>query len=437
MVEKTEEETIDSSQPLRVLILEDSPNDAKLAVRTLQRGRYEVQFDVTDSAEVFRERLEKADYDVILADFNLRGWTAFEALEILKQSGKDIPLIVSTGSLGDEAAAECIKQGAADFILKDRPARLPAAVKRALEERQLRAERKRAEEALNEERNLFLTLMDNLPDVIYFKDRESRFTRVNQAQLKQFGLSEPAQAVGKTDFDFYAAEHAKEAYDDEQEIMRTGQPIVGKEEKETWADGHITWVSTTKMPLRDFLGNVTGTFGISRDITERKQAEEALRRSEACLAVGESLTHTGSWSWDIASGELFWSQEAYRIFGFDPAKDRASFKDTFLARIHPEDRARVEAGLQNPSVEDSVEYRIVLPDGSIRFIHDIAYPVTDAAGNTVQRFGVASDVTERKWPKALHGARKNTARSSPISRMLSGLWMRISTLFSSVRTSKG
>ena len=144
-------------------------------------------------------------------------------------------------------------------------------------------DRKRAEEALNEERHLLHTLMDNLPDVIYFKDRESHFTRINKAHAKQFGLSDPAQAVGKTDFDFFTAEHAQQAYDDEREIIRTGQPIVGQEEKETWADGHVTWVSTTKMPLRDANGNVTGTFGVSRDITERKRAEERLQEYEKAM----------------------------------------------------------------------------------------------------------------------------------------------------------
>ncbi|MFZ0964579.1 MAG: PAS domain S-box protein, partial [Terriglobia bacterium] len=137
-------------------------------------------------------------------------------------------------------------------------------------------ERKRAEEALIEERHLLDTMMDNLPDVIYFKDRESRFTRINRAHAKQFGLSDPAQAAGKTDFDFFTAEHAQPAYADEQEIIRTGQPMVGKEEKETWPDGRVTWVSTTKMPLRDAHGNILGTFGVSRDITDRKRAETQL-----------------------------------------------------------------------------------------------------------------------------------------------------------------
>ena len=132
----------------RVLILEDDKGDAKLMVAVLENGGWKVQCTVLDGPESFQEHLEIAEYDVILTDFHLGIWTALDALEILKRSGKDIPLIIVTGNLGDEAAAECIKQGAADIVLKDRPERLPQAVQRALEDKRLRTEKKRAFETI-------------------------------------------------------------------------------------------------------------------------------------------------------------------------------------------------------------------------------------------------------------------------------------------------
>ena len=131
-----------------------------------------------------------------------------------------------------------------------------------------------------QERCLLHSLMDNLPDNIYFKDAASRFVRINKALTTCFGLSDPAQAIGKTDFDFFTEEHAQSAYADEQEIARSGQPMVGKEEKETWLDGRVRWVSTTKMPFRDKDGKIIGTFGVAREITTLKLAEGALRESE-------------------------------------------------------------------------------------------------------------------------------------------------------------
>jgi two-component system sensor histidine kinase/response regulator len=141
-------------------------------------------------------------------------------------------------------------------------------------------ERHHTESALVREHYFMSTLMDNLPDLIYFKDRESRFIRVNRSMLLRAGFNDQSEMIGKTDKDLYADEHADAALTDEQTIIATGKPIVGIEEKETWPDGHDTWVSTSKMPLRDAGGNVIGTFGLSRDITERKRVECELRESK-------------------------------------------------------------------------------------------------------------------------------------------------------------
>jgi diguanylate cyclase (GGDEF)-like protein/PAS domain S-box-containing protein len=130
---------------------------------------------------------------------------------------------------------------------------------------------------LEDEIFLLETLMDNVPDGIYFKDRESRFTRINQCQAVRLGVASPAHAIGRNDFDFFTDEHASQALRDEQEIISTGRPLVNVEEKETLTTGEVRWVSTTKLPLRDRQGNIVGTCGISRDITERKQVEEQLQ----------------------------------------------------------------------------------------------------------------------------------------------------------------
>ncbi|RPI27837.1 MAG: PAS domain S-box protein [Acidobacteria bacterium] len=134
-------------------------------------------------------------------------------------------------------------------------------------------------------------LMNNTPDNIYFKDADSRFLRINRSQASWLGLELPEEAVGKSDFDFFSEEHAWQAFGDEQEVIRTGQPIVGKEEKETWHDGRTTWVSTTKVPLENESGAIIGTLGISRNITEHKQLEEELGRTYELLETIFSSIH--------------------------------------------------------------------------------------------------------------------------------------------------
>jgi PAS domain S-box-containing protein len=154
------------------------------------------------------------------------------------------------------------------------------------------SKRREAEEALAKEQSLVETLMDAIPDHIYFKDRESRFIRVNKAMAAIFKLKDPADAIGKTDFDFFLPEHARQAFEDEQQIIRSGEPLIGREEKETWPDGSVTWVSTTKLPLRDTSGVIIGTFGISRDITDRKLAEQALAlKTQELVRSNSELEH--------------------------------------------------------------------------------------------------------------------------------------------------
>lgn len=132
-------------------------------------------------------------------------------------------------------------------------------------------------EQLHQEHHLLHTLMDTIPDSIYFKDTKSRFIRASRALAEKFGISDPDALIGKTDFDLFTDEHAKQAFTDEQRILETGIPEIDIIEKETWNDNRITWVSTTKMPLQDDEGATIGTFGVSRDITSRKEMEDALK----------------------------------------------------------------------------------------------------------------------------------------------------------------
>jgi len=148
--------------------------------------------------------------------------------------------------------------------------------------------------ALSQANSLLQMMLDHMPDQIYFKDAQSRFIRNSRSQAKALGLSDPAEAVGKSDFDFFP--HAQLSYEKEQEIMRSGKPLVDEEERVVWPDGRETWVSTTKIPLPDQSGQIIGTFGISRDITERKRAEVELQKAKLELEATNQELEAFSYS---------------------------------------------------------------------------------------------------------------------------------------------
>jgi len=134
-------------------------------------------------------------------------------------------------------------------------------------------ERKRAEAELANERDLLRALLNSSTDAIYFKDRQSRFLRCSAAMAPLFNLGSADELTGKSDFDFQGEEHARKAFEDEQEIMLTGQPVIDKTEKEAWPDGRVTWALTSKMPFYNRQGEIIGTLGISKNITPIKEAE--------------------------------------------------------------------------------------------------------------------------------------------------------------------
>ncbi len=180
----------------------------------------------------------------------------------------------------------------------------------------LSIERKGAAEAVAFERYLLNSLMESTPDSIYFKDVEGKYTRINRTLADAVGLADPAEAVGKSDFDFFSASLAHRYMTSGQEMLRTGIPILFKEEREVWPDGHETWVLTSKMPLRDAQGDITGTFGVSHEITARKSAEESLRESEERYRVLTETARAVIVAIDEKSNVLFVNHSVEDIFGY-------------------------------------------------------------------------------------------------------------------------
>jgi PAS domain S-box-containing protein len=257
--------------------------------------------------------------------------------------------------------------------------------------------RKQAEEALHWEQTLTATLMDNLPDAVYFKDAASRFIRVNRAHSRKFGLSDPAQLAGKSDAEFFSGEHAQQALADEREIIRTGQPLLNVEEKETWMDGTVSWVLTSKLPLRDAAGRVIGTCGISLDITERKQAEETIAHERQLLRTLIDLLPETFYIKDLDSRFLVANDALAKQWGkANPSQllglsDLDLFPAGLAAKYHEED-LNVFAG--KPLI--GREGICVFADGREHTVLTTKLPFRDSQGRICGLVGIGHDITERK-----------------------------------------
>jgi len=180
------------------------------------------------------------------------------------------------------------------------------------------------------------------------------------------------------------------------EAIQTGQPYDVKQRLRRF-DGVYRWFEVRGFPLRGPDGRILNWCVLLTDIDDRQRAEEALRASEAYSAEAQRLSHTGSWHWNVSTGEVAWSQEYCAIFGFDFEKDKPSYQ-LFIERVHPEDRPNVERVLWADAREKrdfDGEYRLLLPDGSIKYLHSLAKCSLDQSGD-VEYIGAVVDITEHK-----------------------------------------
>jgi diguanylate cyclase (GGDEF)-like protein/PAS domain S-box-containing protein len=217
------------------------------------------------------------------------------------------------------------------------------------------AQKSEKKKSIITEKQMMEALLEHITDSIYFKDLKSRFIRINKACAKKFRMKSPDEATGKTDFDIFTEEHARQAFEDEQKIIKTGEPIIGIEEKETWEES-IRWASTTKMPLYNDDGEIIGTFGISRDITDKKKAEEQIEEGRSRIEAVLHSTADGIYATDKEGNILMYNNKFLELFNI-PKKvidlktydelleyiaEQVTDVDGFLRKINELEKSEIE-----------------------------------------------------------------------------------------------
>lgn len=383
------------AESFRVLLIEDNPGDARLVEEMLKADRtgYFKLAVCADRLSTGLELIDAGDIDIVLLDLNLPDSVASETFLRVHSHAPHLPVIVLSGLDNEGLALKTVHEGSQDYLVKGHFDRhlLSRAMRYAIE-------RTRAEQALARESELLLALMENIPDRIYFKDRASCFIRINRAMADSFGLKSPEEAIGKSDFDFYSEEHARPAFDDEQRVLATGQPMIAKVEKETFWDGRIGWGSTTKMPLRNKHGGIVGTFGITRDITDLKRMEDAVAaernllrsvinnlpdhifvKNTAGLYILDNLPHRRFLGMQRESEIV--GKSAFDVFPPDTAQ-----------RVHDADQAIIESG---ESLLDQEEPVVDL-DGNSRWFLSTKVPLKDESDKILGLVCIGRDVTAQK-----------------------------------------
>jgi PAS domain S-box-containing protein len=262
--------------------------------------------------------------------------------------------------------------------------------------------RKRAEDELRESEERFRTLVQFSFDVYWETDAQHRFVR----QVFAEGLADapaPGSEIGKTRWEVPYLEPDAEAWRRHRETLDAHLPFRDFELARPAPDGGKRYVSVYGLPVFDKSGRFIGYRGVGRHITERKRAEEALRRSEAYLSEAQRLSHTGTWAFN-KTATLYWSEETYRIVGLDPLQGPPT-RETMRQRIHPDDRDRVYEKLREAVAQKrdfAMEFRILLPDGTVRYLENTGHPLFSARGEFLEMVGSTIDVTERRRAREEH-----------------------------------
>ena len=327
-----------NSRPLRILYVEDRLPDMELALNELQRAGITFEVKHVEREEEFGRELDSGTYDLVLSDYRLPGWNGMDALKALKRRNTDIPFILVSGTLGDDLAVECIKAGATDYVLKDKLARLPGVVRRALDEQRIRSARDSAEKALA----LRVAALHAAANGIIITDSQGQIVWVNQAFCRMTQYSQE-EILGKNPRILNSGKQSKAFFENLWKSISAGNvwrgQIINRRK-----DGSLYTEEETITPVRSADGAIEHFIAIKEDVTEREQllselhaAEDELRESEQEYRLLFEANPNPMWVYDTESLKfLAVNLAAIRHYGFS----REEFLGMTIKEIRPFEELR-------------------------------------------------------------------------------------------------
>jgi len=270
---------MNTAKPLRVLLVEDSENDAALLELALQRTGFSTRCERVETAEDLTAALDRQDWDVVVADYVMPQFDGLSALALVKEKGLDLPFIIVSGHITDDTAVAAMKAGAHDYVMKDNLTRLGPAVERELRDVEVRRARKMTEKKLWEEHAFRSAIENSIPSGITVLNLDGKLTYVNPAFCEMVGWNESELIGSKAPFPYWPGEEAEAISASMAKVIEGGAPSNGMELRFCRSTGERFDVLVLVTALRDSFENVSGWLSSITDITERKKAEAELRRS--------------------------------------------------------------------------------------------------------------------------------------------------------------
>ena len=384
---------------LAVLHLEDSALDAEILREQLAGAGLHLRLDWAANAPEFEDFLRRGAYDLVLADYQLPGFDAPAALKLVGLLRPGTPFLCVSGAIGEDGAADLIKQGAADFVRKDRLDRLPMAMRRALDEAKQRQERFAAEVAARNHEQVYASVVEDLPHCVFRKDTEGRFTFANQHFCDIVGRPR-TELLGKPDAELFPSDLASKYQADDRHVMSSGAMLNTVEERRL-PNGVKHHVQVIKYPLRDAELNVVGVQGVLWDITERKRMEDALREKTRLVENIIASVQEGVVVYDRHLRYQIWNPFMERISGLPAANVIGRLPlEVFPLLRESGVMERLERALAGET-PGAVDFPYTVPEtGRSGWTSDASSPLRNTEGEVIGVIATVRDITERKQAEA-------------------------------------